>query len=487
MKLTITYCFVCFIATMSLADKAGVQGMIDNYSNQPLYLYQCYGDTVLLADSTHTNEIGEFSFAGASFSKAVTLARDTRSVALKQVGSWKEAQGLYKVVLQSNQFFYLIYEGSPVEIRTTYFSSPFYNVATDSLLVITSDINREFYEFQSLQQPLNIANHWLLQMMRLYPLPDPFHPQLEKEYLARYEAMDKFMEGTKNEVALAYYRPVNPDWKQSDPWRDSIIADHYFDYFNPADPFYLHTNILPDKMDVYLALRTNKRDSYGQPINDERLFSSAAEDFVKATLSNDEVYKFCLNYLLKMFRKGHQDIAFLELHDAFLKTSEGDCGLQEKDALSWARQKASVLRGVQIGSIAPDFEIIEGKMNLHSLNSEYTLLLFWASWCPHCTQILPEIKKAVENFTPLSEEGGKVGLVTVAVSLDTSRTEWQACVENNNLSTWLNFSELQGWKGEISKRYNVYATPTMLLLDKNKQIIANHGSIKALIRELKEM
>ena len=154
----------------------------------------------------------------------------------------------------------MLYDGNPVEIQTQYYHSPFYNIATDSLVVLQSEENKIFYEFQHLQQKLNIASNWLLQMMRLYPLPDPFHKQIEEEYFARYDAMDEFIKSAlrhfaetpvsavnnvdiASKIALAYYQPINPDWHEPDPWRDSIIALHYFDYFNPSDPFYLHTNI----------------------------------------------------------------------------------------------------------------------------------------------------------------------------------------------------------------------------------------------------
>jgi thiol-disulfide isomerase/thioredoxin len=122
-----------------------------------------------------------------------------------------------------------------------------------------------------------------------------------------------------------------------------------------------------------------------------------------------------------------------------------------------------------MGSVVPDFDIDKGTLRMSSLKSNYTLLIFWASWCSHCVLVLPEIKKAVEMYN--KEQEIKKQITVVAVSLDNKMEEWQEFINKGNYSSWLNTSELKGWNGEVPKKYNVYATPTMFLLDKEKKII----------------
>jgi thiol-disulfide isomerase/thioredoxin len=460
-----------------------INGTIKNFANQILYLYKCYQDTLLIIDSTKTDNYGKFQFSVVGIIHELSLQHG-----LPQHKNNDYPFGLYKIYLKYNQYFYIINDNQPVEIKTVYQFHAFENIATDSLVVIKSDENKRFYQFQRLQKQINVARYFLLEMMRLYPIYDPFHKELVKEYFKRYEAMEKFVKSTviatqreakgkqshhslANLIIKAYYEPINPDWKEPDPWRDSILAAHYFDYFNPAEKFYLHTNILPEKMDIYLNLRTNKRDAYNQPIRDEKLFSDAAIDFVRKTMSNYDTYEFCLNYFLKRFNKEHKEVAFLNLYDAFLQNQEGDCGSSHQDAFTWAREKANVYRNVQIGSAAPDFSLQDGLLNLSSIQSDYILLVFWASWCPHCVEEIPKIK-AVTDSISLSLQKKNKKLITIAISLDTDKEAWQKYVKEKNLLSWLNTSELKGWKGEISKKYNVYATPTMFVLDKDKKIIA---------------
>ncbi len=390
--------------------------------------------------------------------------------------------GLYKILLQHEQSFQFLYNGGAVEIQTIYKPDFFYNIATDSLKVLQSEENKRFCEFQQLQQQVNVANYYLLQMMRLYPLPDPFHKQIETEYFKRYDALAQFVkqqlkdnpESMATKIAKAYFQPVLPDWKQPDPWRVSIIVSHFFDYFNPADSFYLHTNILPEKIDWYLALRTNKRDEYGQTVLSEDTLAVAAIEFLEKAKINQSFgnknFEFVLTYLLKQLNKEKKYRAFLRIYDTYLNRKGEDCEV-ENDNYKAYRELAGNIRGVEIGSMAPDFELGNNSgLYLSNLKSDYVLLIFWASWCPHCKSEVVNIYNYLSKEFPVKYQN-KI-LTTVAISLDTDKNKWRRFIKENNLSSWIHVAELQGWDGSIVKKYNVYATPTLILLDKNKKIIS---------------
>ena len=452
-----------------------VQGTILHYKNQPLTLFKCYEDTLLLVDSLRTDEMGKFAFTKAVASVA-------------KLG----LQGLFKIQLQQNQFFYFLRQNDGIQIHTIHSNTPLYNLSSDSLEVICTEqggktkgsndpeTNQQFFQFQHLQQELNVANYFLKEMMRLFPLADPFHKKMEDEYIKRNLSMEKFVyqqifknpEKMSTKIARAYFQPVLPDWKLPDPVQDSTLARHYFDEFDPADTCYLHSNVLPEKMGLYLSLRTNKKNQFGQSIQDEQLFSLAASEFLdKTKLGTDPgsdnqpgTYPFCLNYFLKMFKKEHKEKAFLALYDSNLQTRNGDCGTRDLDRFSWARDDASRLKGTLIGAVAPDFYLEKDGLKLTSLKSDYILLVFWASWCPHCAQLLPKVRDLVEPV--------RVKVSTVAISIDSDTTRWKIFVKENGLMNWLNTSELKGWQGVTPKMYNIYATPSLFLLDKERKILA---------------
>jgi thiol-disulfide isomerase/thioredoxin len=204
----------------------------------------------------------------------------------------------------------------------------------------------------------------------------------------------------------------------------------------------------------------------------EVLLANAAIQFLLRTQPNSVNFNFCFNTVLKSFTKQHLEQALLMVYDHFAKPAAGNC--EQSNALAGLKlweNKVGELRGTQIGSTAPDFEIEKGRITLASIESNYTVLLFWATWCSHCLGEVPKIKKVIDDFYAKGN-GTMQQLTTVAVSLDTDGKPWQQFIKDNSLYLFLNYSELNGWKSEIAKKFNVYATPTMFVLDKDKKIIA---------------
>ena len=114
-----------------------------------------------------------------------------------------------------------------------------------------------------------------------------------------------------------------------------------------------------------------------------------------------------------------------------------------------------------------------GKLiELNKINTEQTLILFYASWCPHCIELIPQISKLYKNQTDSNTE-------VFAVSIDTTKSDWIHFIEANNLD-WINVSNLKGWSGKAATDYYLYATPTMFLVDKQLKLIAKPSSIDEL-------
>lgn len=135
-----------------------------------------------------------------------------------------------------------------------------------------------------------------------------------------------------------------------------------------------------------------------------------------------------------------------------------------------------------VGKQAPDIEttdINNDSIRLSEIDNPYTLVLFWANWCPHCNQLLPELKKWYSNKNSINIE-------VLAFSLDTVSADWEKNVIQNDYG-WINCSDLMGWDSKIAHDYNIYATPTMFLLDRNRIIQAKPLTFKEFIYEIDKL
>ena len=67
--------------------------------------------------------------------------------------------------------------------------------------------------------------------------------------------------------------------------------------------------------------------------------------------------------------------------------------------------------------------------------------MFWASWCPHCTQLIPKFAEFYQSQ--------KDQLAVISISLDTSRVEMNAFLDPINPG-WINMAEFKGWDGKAA-------------------------------------
>lgn len=95
--------------------------------------------------------------------------------------------------------------------------------------------------------------------------------------------------------------------------------------------------------------------------------------------------------------------------------------------------------------------------------NQYTLVMFWASWCHKCEQEIPVL-------IPLYAKYGGKGFEAIGVSIDQARKTWTDVIETKGMQ-YLNVSQLQGWDSPIVKDYKITATPTYFLLNNKGEIV----------------
>ncbi len=96
--------------------------------------------------------------------------------------------------------------------------------------------------------------------------------------------------------------------------------------------------------------------------------------------------------------------------------------------------------------------------------NKYTLVDFWASWCGPCRKDMPHLVKVYEQYK-------SKGLEIVGVSLDDKEALWKKGLETLKM-TWVQMSDLKGWRNEGAGLYAVRGIPATVLIDQNGIIVA---------------
>jgi len=119
----------------------------------------------------------------------------------------------------------------------------------------------------------------------------------------------------------------------------------------------------------------------------------------------------------------------------------------------------SSAQGVEVGNLAPDFQLqnLDGQtVSLGNLQGKPVLINFWATWCPSCVSEMPYIQEIYEEWSDAE-------LVVLAINIGESSSKVEEFMQNHNLS----FTVLLDTKQDVAQKYNFQYIPTTFFIDKD--------------------
>lgn len=111
--------------------------------------------------------------------------------------------------------------------------------------------------------------------------------------------------------------------------------------------------------------------------------------------------------------------------------------------------------------------------NLHDIKADYTIVYFFSATCGHCKKATPKLK------TMYDEIKDTYNVEVFAVSIDRERGEYDKFLKKGMYS-WINVIDTENKYTKYRTAYNVFSTPTIYILDKDKKIIAKKLDVEAL-------
>jgi thiol-disulfide isomerase/thioredoxin len=244
----------------------------------------------------------------------------------------------------------------------------------------------------------------------------------------------------------------------------TVSAFRKLDY---TDPRLYKSGLFKDAIESHFWLLENS----GKPLDSVFVEMKISIDTIMVKLvSNEKILNELTDYLFDL----------LERHSLFQASeylaikilNEVSCTINSDIA-----NQLETYRAMKKGNIAPEILFtgmqsnlrnMESMQKLSDLQSDFTVVVFGASWCPKCTEELPEIAKLYPNW-----KANKVEVVLV--SLDDKPQDFEKFTQS---FPFLSICDFQKWNSRIVKDYFVFGTPTMYLLDKDRKIILRPNSVK---------
>lgn len=127
------------------------------------------------------------------------------------------------------------------------------------------------------------------------------------------------------------------------------------------------------------------------------------------------------------------------------------------------------LRGLEVGQLAPDFQLEYGDGRTASLSAwqgQPVMLNFWATWCAPCRQEMPELVEA-------HRQHAENGLVVVGVNAFESVEQAAPFVQEFEMS----FPVAMDNRGELQQLYQVRGLPTTIFIDREGRVAARWSGL----------
>lgn len=249
--------------------------------------------------------------------------------------------------------------------------------------------------------------------------------------------------------------------------------EHYFDNIDFSDKRILMTPVFHNKLNTFM-----KKMVLQQPDS----IIKEGDKIVKLSEADTNIYRYVLVYMLGYYENTKimgMDKVFVFFGENYYlngKAYWADSTLRAKIA-----ERVIALKPNLLGEIAPELklETVEGRpISLYDIKAEYTILYFYEPSCGHCKKITPKVSELYNKYK-------SYGIEVFAVYTQHDKKEWEEFINKLELK-WINVYDHYN-QSNFRMKYDIYSTPVIYLLDKDKKLIAKRLESEQLEGMLKKL
>lgn len=448
---------------------------VNGIADTSIYLANYYGAKQYYADTAQVDSKGNFVFEGKELYPG----------------------GIYLMVMPDRSgYFELIISGN----ETSFIMECDKEDLIRSMKVKGSPENTAFYEYQKFITEKGMYAQTIQQ--KYDALKE--NPDSASKYEEMLKVVNKEVEDFKtafigrnpnafistvllagNDPKIPEEKPPFKEDKDKQAWEFNYFKNHYFDNFDFSDDRLLRSPVFHRKLSYYMTkLVVQVPDS----INKE------ADILAARTKGNKETFKYVVHWITNHYEKSNvmgMDAVFVHMADKYYLS--GQVHWMDSSKIAKVKERADALKPLLLGKIAsniilPDTNGEKGTWyNLHEIDADYTILYFWDPGCGHCKKATPKLR----DWYNEERSDYKVEVFAVCTELETK--DWKKFVRDKKLN-FINVSD----NPEINKNaanyihlttlnslnfrsiYDIYSTPVVYVLDRNKEIIAKKLGVEQL-------
>jgi thiol-disulfide isomerase/thioredoxin len=442
-----------------------INGTIKDMINKRVVLTSIYGHNQNFIDSTVVDNNGSFSFQLTNKNISTGMLR-------LMIGKDNKAQ----TYPGQEVYIDLLFNKEDIDFKTN-FKKP-----VDSMQIISSKENKIYYEFLHKDNKVNQQLEVLVQLSSIFPPEDDFFNDIKNKYNRLQKGHIEYIRNLiklypdlfATHIIKSREYPFL-EYNLSPKDKMIFVKTHYLDNLDFNDTLLLHTDLFSSKIISYIQLYVNQQTSTQDAQDNE--FIKAIDTILSKAVINTKVLKYVCDYLKAGFERLNKENIVQHILTFYEKqvTCDNNNNNNTDELDNIYKKRLEGYKKIAIGNIAPNIDTTDykgNKVNISKLKNNKIMILFWASWCPHCMETLPEIHKFYEKL----KKNKPNELEIIAISLDTNKTDFNNTILRQKF-TWINICDFKGWMSKFAEAYYIHSTPTMIILDKNRKILLKPNNI----------
>ena len=294
--------------------------------------------------------------------------------------------------------------------------------------------------------------------------------QYQKEWLKTTEGMfvNKLIRASQDPEIPPFGRPLitKADSTAYYQYQFNYYKNHFWDNIDLTDDRLMRTPFLQKKIERFF-------DDLTVQVSDS---ISKAADLVLDRAKGRDVRR----YVIYKIASTYENPKILGTDGAFVHIAEkyyiGEPTLWDTSTVRKMKERVAILKPLLIGKILPNMYLTDtlGKeILIPKIDADYTILFIYDPECSHCRESAPKLAK-------MSQELKSKNVKVIAASIDRTPAKWRKFIKEFKLEELIHgidiHKNLQTGKEEyytdFKNNFDVYATPVVYVLDKDKKIIA---------------
>lgn len=243
-------------------------------------------------------------------------------------------------------------------------------------------------------------------------------------------------------------------------WTFNYYKAHYWDNLDLTDERFLLTPIYQRKLERYIKeLTVQQSDS----------LIKEAEFLTEKTKPSKEMNLYTIYWITSEYERPKvlgTDEVFIHMAEKYYLT--GIMPLSDSAALAKVKEKIATIKPLLIGKPFPPMSVsdtLRRPINFPGIKADYLIVFLYDVDCGHCRKAIPEVKKYID-----ANKGKGVEILAVPTS-NASPDAWKKLVREFKIYNWINGYDYD-FRTDFRHQYDVFTTPTVYVLGKDKKIIA---------------